>query len=321
LLFMGMDGGNSKTICVISDETGRVVGVGRSGNGNYQNGVEEMTRNINRALEEAIRAAGADKADIAAACFGLAGADRPSDYEILNPIVAAMGLPRYRVVCDTYIGLRAGADRLHGIVLVCGAGTNAMGRNLHGEELQLGGFGYLYGDFGGGQMLSEEVFRAVIRADEGRAEPTSLTARVLRKLGYASVEAMKYDFLDRGLRVPVDLVRVLFDAAREGDATAIGLLERQGEELAISARTIIDRLGMHGETFPVVLAGSILTRAKGEPWTVRPLREMLSRCAPGARIVKLDVEPVFGALLEAMDAAGHVLTPDQLKELRRQLAI
>ncbi|WP_276353685.1 N-acetylglucosamine kinase [Cohnella caldifontis] len=318
---MGMDGGNSKTICVIADGTGRVLGVGRSGNGNHQNGVEEMKANVNRALDEALAAAGVGRADIAAACIGLAGADRPADYEILNPIAAAMGLRRVQVVCDTYIGLRAGADRPHGVVLVCGAGTNAMGRNLRGEEFQLGGFGYRYGDFGGGLILSEEAFRAVIRADEGRAEPTQLTRRVLERLGYASVEAMKHDFLDRDLQVPVHLVMALFQAAREGDAAAIGLLERQGEELAMSAKAVIGKLGMGGETFPVVLVGSILTRAQGEPWTIRPLKEALAKLAPKAWIVKLDVEPVIGAVLAAMDGAGHELSPEQSRSLRSQLAI
>jgi N-acetylglucosamine kinase-like BadF-type ATPase len=321
LLFMGMDGGNSKTICVIADENGHVVGTGRSGNGNHQNGVAEMTDNVNRALDEALKVAGVRKADIAASCFGLAGADRPSDYDILNPIVEAMGLSRSSITCDTYIGLRAGADRPHGVVLVCGAGTNAMGRNLRGEEFQFGGFGYRYGDFGGGLILSEEVFRAVIRADEGRAESTLLTPRVLERMGYADVTEMKKDFLDRSLEVPVNLVMALFDAARKGDAAAIDLLRRQGEELASSAKAVIGKLGMSGETFPVVLVGSILTRAQGETWTMRPLREALIKLAPGAEIVRLDVEPVTGAILAAMDVVNYELSPEQSKRLRSQLAI
>jgi N-acetylglucosamine kinase-like BadF-type ATPase len=316
-----MDGGNSKTICVIADEAGRVVGIGRSGNGNHQNGIEEMKMNVNRALEEALAAAGLNRSDIAASCIGLAGADRPSDFEILNPIAAEMGLARVHVVCDTYIGLRAGADRPHGVVLVCGAGTNAMGRNLRGEEFQLGGFGYRYGDFGGGLILSEEAFRAVIRSDEGRAEPTLLTPLVLEQLGYDSVDAMKNDFLDRDLPIPVHLVMTLFEAARDGDAAAIALLERQGEELAASARAVIGKLGMAEESFPVVLVGSILTRAQGEPWTIRPLQRELARLAPHARIVKLDVEPVIGAVLAAMDDWGYEPDPEQLRLLRSQLAI
>lgn len=321
MLFMGIDGGNSKTFCVIADENGRVVGVGKSGNANHQNSVAEMRDNVNRAINEAVIAAGARKADITAACFGLAGADRPSDYDILNPIVASMGLTHTQVVCDTYIGLRAGADRPHGVVLVCGAGTNAMGTNLRGEEFQLGGFGYRYGDFGGGLILSAEIFRAVIRADEGRSEPTLLTPWVLEQTGYANVTEMKNDFLDRKLEVPLHLVIGLFDAARQGDAVANDLLRRQGEELVSSAKAVIGKLDMGEETFPVVLVGSILTRSQGEAWIIRPLREALKVISPGAEVVKLGVEPVTGAVLAAMDAARHELSVDQLATLRSQLAI
>src|SRR5438477_365687 len=34
--FLGVDGGNSKTLAVVADETGRVLGVGRAGGSNHQ---------------------------------------------------------------------------------------------------------------------------------------------------------------------------------------------------------------------------------------------------------------------------------------------
>lgn len=306
--YMGVDGGGSKTYALIADEQGNIVGKGSSGNGNHQIDYNEAKRNIGEAVEAALVEAGLKREDIAFAYFGLAGADREADYRILRPMVAELGFPRHDVNCDTIIAMRAGTEQPYGVVLICGTGTNSAGLNPEGEFYQCGGFSYTYGDFGGGGSLCVEAFRTVIRAWDGREAPTLLTDLVLKQLGYDSVEQMFHHYLDEYRTPPIELTKLLFAAAEQGDAAALTILREQGEELGKSARAVITRLGMENQKFDVVLAGSVLTR--GDARFVHPyVAAAVKGCAPQASLVRLETEPVVGALWLAFEEYGGKL-PD-----------
>jgi N-acetylglucosamine kinase-like BadF-type ATPase len=166
--YLGVDAGGSKTLAVITDETGTLLASGNSGPGNHQINVDLAERNIQEAVNQALNQAGLQPHEIAVAWFGLAGADREADFRILRPMIHKLHFSRYDIVCDTMIALRAGTTRPSGVVVICGNGMNCAGVNSLGESLQCGGFGYAYGDFGGGSELAVEAFRAVIRAWDGR---------------------------------------------------------------------------------------------------------------------------------------------------------
>jgi N-acetylglucosamine kinase-like BadF-type ATPase len=312
--YLGVDGGGSKTYTLVVDERGTIVGKGESGSGNHQTGYDEAKRNIRESVETALRQAGLTKDEIAFAYFGLAGADRETDYKILRPMIAELGFSRHDINCDTMIALRAGTSRPYGVVLICGTGTNGAGVNPQGEAYQCGGFSYLYGDFGGGGALNIEVFRSVIRAWDGRERSTRLTELLLEDLGYASVQAMFDDYLDHNKWPPLRIAKLLFQAANQGDDVALAILRKQGEELGLTAQAIIGRLGLANESFDVVLAGSIVTRGDGD-FIAPYIQQAVHRMAPNAHLAKLQVEPVVGAVWLAVEASGAALSSEMHEKL------
>lgn len=314
--YLGIDGGGTKTYALLTDEHGNVLGKGRSGNGNHQLGAERAERSIREAARMALDEAGLRIEELRHAYLGLAGADREADYRVLHLLVRGMGFTKYTIDCDTMIGLRAGTNRPYGVALICGTGTNAAGRNPQGAFYQCGGFDYMYGDFGGGGALNIEVFRSVIRAWDGREQPTRLTGLLLGMLGYANVEDMFHDFLDHGKAVPVDAARLLFPAAAEDDAVALEILRRQGDELGKSAAAVIRRLGLERDVFDVVLAGSLLTRGD-RGWIRGPIERAVRAAAPHAAVVTLATEPVVGAVWLAMEADGLAVAGDVYAQMSR----
>lgn len=321
--YLGVDAGGSKTHALVTDENGIVVGKGSAGNGNHQTGYDQAKQNIAKAVAESLDQAGLEPHEIEFAVFGLAGADRETDFNILRPMISELGIPRHEVVCDTMIALRAGTSRPYGVVLICGSGTNSAGKNPQGEFYQCGGFSYLYGDFGGGGSLSVEAFRSVIRAWDGRERSTLLTGLLLSYLKYDSVSKMFNDYLDHNKMPPIDSAQLVFQAASQGDAVAQDILRHQGEELSKSARAVIQRLGMQKETFDVVLAGSIVTRGESDLIHTQ-IESAVQIVAPEANIVKLSIEPVIGAVWMAMEASGLRLSQnayDRLKSIKEFKAI
>lgn len=312
--YLGIDAGGSKTLAYITNEHGQLLGQGLAGGGNHQTAGLLAGEQIGSAIEQALQQTGIQREQLTSSCFGLAGADRPADYAILHPMIRSLGFAKYDLVGDTLIGLRAGTTQPYGIAVICGTGTNSAGIHPSGESYQCGGFDYKYGDFGGGGSLCIEVFRSVIRAWDGREHPTVLTELLLDMLNYRDVETLFHDYLDHDYNVPLRAAELLFTAAAWGDGVALDILTKQGQEIGKSITAIIHRLAMHTLTFDVVMIGSLLTR--GDRGWIRPqIEQALQQSAPHASLVKLEVEPVIGAILRAMEQAGRYITPQVYTQL------
>lgn len=310
---MGVDGGGSKTYTVITDEYGNKVGEGLAGRGNHQDvGVKIALMHIKESIEKAMATAGLQYEEISFTQFGLAGADREKDFAILRPALSTLPLKSWDVVCDTFEGLRIGSEKNIGVVLVCGTGTNAAGRNKEGKVVQIGGMGYLFGDAAGGIYMARETFRSAVRSWEQREIRSILTDKVSRFFGFQSMEQLVDHFLDRDIyEVPSELTIVLHEAAAEGDHLAIKLLRKTGEELGIAANSVIKRLGnFESGTIPVVLVGSVLQKGRSR-YLIQSLKTKMECEHPNISIFIPDIEPVYGSILLAMDHVG-IMTTDEI---------
>jgi hypothetical protein len=95
---------------------------------------------------------------------------------------------------------------------------------------------------------------------------------------------------------------LLFQAALGGDEPAQALIIWLGEELGTSAAAVIRRLGVADLPVEVVLGGSVF---KGQgPLLTDTLLQVVHRAAPEAVLVRPAFEPVVGAVLLGLEAAG-----------------
>jgi N-acetylglucosamine kinase-like BadF-type ATPase len=315
---VGVDGGNSKTLAAVGDETGRILGVGRAGGGNHQNkGLEGAMAAIRSALDGALQSASLVRSEVECSYYALAGADLPEDFELLRP---ALGSLEYGVCTgldnDTAASLRSGTDAPNAVVVGWGAGTNALGKNAAGDEIRLPALGEISGDWGGGGDLATEAIRLVARAHDGRGAATALTGLVLQALQVPTVDDMirglYFSTIDRACLL--QLPPLVFKAANQGDPVACELVARAACEVTITAIALLRRLGLMNTPADVVLAGSVF-RAEGSLFIDSIAAELRAR-APLARIVMPDVEPVVGAYFCALDLLGIPVDAD-LRALAR----
>lgn len=307
---VGVDGGGSQTTAVVADLDGRLVGKGHAGGSNHQGpGIEAALRQVQLAVDAALDAAQVSSSAVEFIQYGLAGADRPRDFTILRPALATLPFAAWDVVSDAWQGLRAGTDDYIGVSLVCGSGTNAIGRNANGMEVQVGGFGYAFGDAAGGRDLAVETFRAAVRAWQRREEETTLTERVCAHLGLPDMEAVYNKFLDEDLSVPLSLALVVHQAADAGDAVSQRILGQMGFELGSAANAVLHHLDVKPQqSLPVVLVGSVLQKGKS-PFLLEALEDTVKSRYPHVFLSQLDVPPVFGSVLLALDRIGRRAAP------------
>jgi N-acetylglucosamine kinase-like BadF-type ATPase len=305
--FLGIDAGGTKTHVLVGDETGRVLGFGKAGTGNYEGyGIAPARTEIDKATKAALAEAGIGLESIAAIGMGIAGADVPEDYvmlerEIFTPLFG--DIPRvFRN--DSMAGLRGGLRDPFGVVIACGTGCVCAGRNRAGEETRAGGISEHYGDAVSGSSIGEKGIHVVWRYRDGIVPHSLLVDKFLARSGQPDLDAffyamfraeMSYDDLQ-------PMAKLVFDAAHEGDAQACDILEWAGTYLGDMVVAVARLLNMEREPFHVVMAGSVF---KGTSPVLRDaMTTRIHRTCPDALPVMALYEPVVGALLLALERAA-----------------
>lgn len=299
----GIDGGGTKTECVIGDERGNILSRGISTPSNYQVvGIEAAKFSIQNALNEALENIRITVDEIDYAYLGLAGADLKEDFEILNNICSEIfGKVPFKIVNDSWIGLRAGNDENWGIVTICGTGANTAGRTKDGRELILRGMSYELGNWGGGIDIAKDALYYAFRSEEGTGLKTALEDELPKVLGFKYMKDIvkiirdkKYDM--EKINIIPELV---FELASRGDCVCQRILIDMGHALGEMAGGVIKKLGMEKIEVPVTLVGSVF---KGRnPLLIDEYTTTVHRVAPLAKISKSKREPVIGAYYLALD--------------------
>ncbi len=305
---LGVDAGGTKTLAVVADETGRVLGVGRGGSANYQScGRAGAAGQIGRAVQAACSAAGLSPERFEATCYGVSGADREVDFAAIREFITPIApCPRLRLENDTIVALRAGTPDGVGVALIAGTGSNAIGRNEDGAKHQVGGLGRLTGDYGSAGQLAEAALVAAFKGEDGRGPATSLGARICEQLELAQLaDIIEFEFYDmpRGPLNLGSLAPLVFQAAADGDAVAVGILERAGREVARAVGVVCEHLFDPDRPVTVVFGGSVFMRGVS-PVMIDTIRAEVARTRPDTDFVRLQVEPVLGAVGFAFDDAG-----------------
>ncbi len=86
---LGIDGGGTKTVCLVMDETGSIAGRGEAGPSNYQTiGLAAARESISQAIALAVKEL--PGVAIAGIGVGLAGVGRPADVQVVQGLVAGL---------------------------------------------------------------------------------------------------------------------------------------------------------------------------------------------------------------------------------------
>lgn len=304
---IGIDAGGTHTVCLLADADGRVTATERGGGANLHSAGEA---GVERTLQPLVaRLAAASKKPIAAVGAGMAGVARPEDIAIVRRVLDRLlpGVPSI-VVSDALVALVAGTPEGAALVLISGTGSIAYGRDEQSRTARAGGWGYVLGDEGSGYWLGRNALRAVVRASDGRGEPTLLTDRILAHYEVSTPQELVRAIAGPGHRPSAiaELASHVGQAAAEGDAIARHLIDRGAEELASAAASVSQQLSL--DAAPVWLAGGTLLGVPSlQQATVRELARVVPNLAPEV----LTISPAIGAVRLALDLrAGRPLTSD-----------
>ncbi len=304
-LVLGLDGGKSKTFCVVADTQGAPRGWGRTGNSDpYSVPFDQALQAVQSCVTQALHRAEAHPEQVAAACFGLAGADWPQDFARLHQALEDLHLARRVLVKnDALIALRANLPQGAGFAVTAGTHLAAAVRTSSGGEWHSGWFSV---EGCGGAETGRKALWAVLKAYDGRGAPTALDELILEACG---------------AQHPLDLLYALSQGRfGDGELAALTPLVFQAYETfadPVAARLIMDIAAdiaawvlavgrrfdlLHGD-MPIFICGGLVQRE------CLLLRESLlaevHRHAPEVRLTFSTRPAVLGALIYAYELLGR----------------
>lgn len=313
-LFLGVDGGQSSTTALIGDDTGRVVGYGRGGECNHVKGPEGRTKFVN-AISGCVGKACAEAGvgidtEFESACLGFSGG--PADKDAL--LREMLRCREMQVTNDALIALTGATAGAPGIITIAGTGSIAYGRGSDGRIARAGGWGYVYGDEGGGFDLARQALRAALRDEEGWGPSTLLRETLLAASGAANVNDLLHRFYATDWPRPkiASLSRLVDEAALAGDAVANNLLNAAAQQLAGFTAAVRGQLFATAEPARVAWIGGVF---KSEILLIRyrTIVELTDGNTTGEPVYG----PATGALLEAYRAAGIAPELENLPETEK----
>ena len=311
LYFLGVDGGQSSTTALIGDETGRVLGYGRGGPCNHVSGEGARTRFVDAiggSVQEAREEAGLEgETDFEGACLGFSGG--PADKE---QIIREMFTIRHCVVThDALIALTGATAGDPGVITIAGTGSISFGCNAEGKTARVGGWGFVFGDEGGGFDLTRQALRAALRMEEGWGPETRLLHMLLDATGAKNANDLLHKFYTPEYPRPrvAALSQVVQKAAEEGDLIAQDILDVAAQQLALITISARRMLFKEDESARIAFIGGVFR-------TPRLLQRFhtLVKKNPLNEVGPPTYGPAAGALLEAYRAAGVSVTLSAVPE-------
>ncbi|MBP0020916.1 MAG: hypothetical protein J7647_25575 [Cyanobacteria bacterium SBLK] len=281
-LFIGVDGGATKTIVRIEDENGHLLGEGKSGTSNIRLSVENTWQSILDALEQALLPTTIPlnaRACNFFCCAGLAGTQVPSACEKF----LAQPHPFRKLILesDGYIscvGAHGGGD---GAVIAIGTGVVAYQIEA-GNISRVSGWGFPQGDEGSGAWLGLEAVRATLHWQDGRRENSPLIEAILAHFQQDWTQFIIWANQAKSTQF-AELAPIVVEQARQETPLAI--------ELMLQAAREIDRIGealvaKTSRPLPCALLGGLASSL--EPWLGEDLR---------SRLIPPQYDAVQGAIL------------------------
>jgi N-acetylglucosamine kinase-like BadF-type ATPase len=312
--YLGIDGGGTKTVCVVIDAQGVVLGRGEAGASNYQSiGINAAFKTIAKAIQQAIETIKlTEKIEIQGICLGLAGVGRPRDIEVVQGIVndlqnnqnlpIAWNLqPNNILICnDALISLVGGIGHDVGIVVAAGTGAIVFGRNEQGVTKRVGGWGYIIGDEGSAYKIAIAGMQAAMQSYDGREKPTRLNDAFINYLAIDTIEDIIEVVYRRGWGVKeiAALAMVVDNMADEGDEVAMRIIDEAIGELVKATSIAIEALNFgSSKVFEIVTTGSVW---RGKSNIRKKFIASINTMYPYASVILPRYEPAYGAGLLAV---------------------
>jgi N-acetylglucosamine kinase-like BadF-type ATPase len=262
--FIGIDGGGTKTKCIISDENLNILSESIGGPSNFLiNGVETVSETLIHLIKNCINNLGINISSISSTVIGTAGGGRRTDAKQLENAILSLAqkenfpLGLIRVDSDARIALEGAFSGKPGSILIAGTGSIMFGKDKNGIVHRVGGFGRILGDEGSGFRLGQKALNAVSKEFDGRGPKTLISVYLDQEFSIKTPDDLINEIYKKNFDI-ASVAPLVFKAAENSDKIAQNIIETESDEIIhhiLSMKKILNE-----NTLFLSFIGSLLTK-------------------------------------------------------------
>ncbi len=297
---IGMDGGGTKTKCILTDINLNPIYETSGGPSNFLViGTEKVSETILNLVDQCISSSKISDKDIEAIVIGTTGGGRNNDAELLetqtinDAVKKGFTIGKFKVESDARIALEGAFSGGTGSILIAGTGSIMFGKDENREIHRVGGFGRYIGDEGSGYRIGSIALNTVAKGFDGRGRQTKISDLLAQEFSINSSEELITEVYRNNFNI-ASVAPLVFEAAERGDKTAQRILENEADELLLHITAMKEKLKVN--SLKLCLVGSLLTTANYFSYL---FNEKVVRNFKDVKIMEPEHSPEFGAVLMA----------------------
>ena len=295
-LYIGIDGGGTKTKCVLADDQLKIIASAQAGATNpFSVGINNSSEILFGLIQNVLKKVGGSS--VSSVVIGLAGAGIKNNSEKLKKHLKSLAeqdgifLNRIKVLNDAEITLEGAFAGNAGIILIAGTGSIVLGKNNGGQFFRVGGFGKIIGDEGSGYSIGRKGLQCISKNFDGRGGKTLLTKIVTKKFGINNNEELIAKVYSSNFNV-AGFAEYVIDAARLGDKTSREILMYESDELINHIFPLYEILG--SIKINLCFSGGLLL---SKNYYSNLLRRKIKKVFKDIQIKQIIYPPEIGAVL------------------------
>lgn len=281
-IFIGVDGGGTKSKVRVEDAMGNLIGQGVGGPSNIRLSVEATWRSILEALHEALAHSAISLKDTKNYRFhagmGLSGCEVKEAYEAFHQY--SHPFSTMKVISDAHTACLGAHNAKEGAIII--VGTGVVGYQIEkGQGIKVGGWGFPHDDMGGGAWLGLEAVRLTFQWLDHRTEKSPLVEDIFaffnQDLEYFVTWANRSNSSEFARLAPI-----VINHSQQNELVALRLLKKAAHEIERLAETLHKLQIEQNKILPCSLLGGIAPFL--EPWLAPSVQKHLVPKAADANV-------------------------------------
>jgi N-acetylglucosamine kinase-like BadF-type ATPase len=297
---IGIDGGGTKTHCLLASLDGKIIHECYGGPSNFLvQGIEPVSATLLNLINTCTDKLKISHEEIEFVLLGTTGAGRQSDAERLEQGFVEylkkqdLKINRFRVESDARIALEGAFTGKPGSILIAGTGSIMFGKDAQGIIHRVGGFGRYLGDEGSGYMLGKKGLVAVSKEFDGRGNPNMISQLLKEKFNISSSEILITEIYKNNFDI-AKVAPLVIQAAEKNDELALKIIEDETDELLLHISTMHKKL--NEKILYAAFVGGIITNKNIYSDT---LRKKIDEKLLNVVVKDAENSPAIGAVLMA----------------------
>lgn len=298
--YIGIDGGGTKTKCILTDENLNILYKTQSGPSNFLTiGTEIVSETIIELIELCCKSQNISSDKIIGIVLGTTGAGRESDAKKMEDAIIKKAeekrihLNSFNVISDARIALEGAFAGNSGSILIAGTGSIMFGKDKNGIIHRVGGCGRLIGDEGSGLTIGRKGLNIISKYFDGRGKDSFLRTKVKNEFGITNQSELITKVYSENFPIQ-KIAPLVFYSAEEGDELCLNILNEETNELLLHIAAMSKLL--NEENMKVVLIGGTIAT---ENYYSKMFKDKVNKLLPNIQIINPIYAPELGAVIFA----------------------